>query len=271
MSLMRHVQRASIIAAGSALCLAGLIAPLASAEETPAPEATPVPEATSSPEPPPSVIEVGAITVSPGNVAFDYQTVTISGANCIGEDAEVYVYPTNLGDSEGLPIPVNDDGSWSFVVSDETGAIVQELLPGGTAEFGATCFVGASFGIYDPVTVTVLGASWGFEDPLLNNTGDDLPISGAGFTPDATITITISGNGIDPIVVGTATTDEDGVFASTFNIPNSLELGMYTLTIDDGAGLTYVYEEFSITPQPEEDPAPPVAPGMMPDLGTDIV
>ncbi len=260
MSLMRHVQRASIIAAGSALCLAGLIAPLASAEETPAPEAT------STPTPTPVAIEVGTITVSPSNIAQDEDVITISGTGCIGEGAEVFVYDTGA-DTQGLPVTVEADGTWSQVVYDGANDLYL-ILPGETVTFGATCFVGEDSGVYPPVTITVLTVGWDAGD-----VGTAVPTQGMGFTPGSTVTITLSGNGIEPVVVGTAAVDPDGSFASTFAVPETTEVGVYTLTFDDGAGRVFTYD-FVVTYGDEEepqDPVPPVAPGQMPDLGTDIV
>ena len=79
--------------------------------------------------------------------------------------------------------------------------------------------------------------------------GMDITISGKGFKPDATITITYAST---PVVF-TTTSEDDGSFSYTFKIPES-EAGEHTITATDGINskvVTFVMEsDAPATPKP---------------------
>jgi hypothetical protein len=55
--------------------------------------------------------------------------------------------------------------------------------------------------------------------------GQDLVMIGDGYAPDSTVTIAVYSS---PIVVATATADEDGVFEQSVTVPASLSLGSHS-------------------------------------------
>ncbi len=78
------------------------------------------------------------------------------------------------------------------------------------------------------------------------NVGMSLTITGVGFTPNATITVTYA---TDPVTLTTVTADPSGNFTATFTIPPSVG-GEHTITVTDGT-ITRTFDFFM------EENAPP--------------
>jgi len=86
--------------------------------------------------------------------------------------------------------------------------------------------------------------------------GTEITISGVGFNANSTITITYTS---EPIVVATTTSDANGAFTATFNIPQS-EAGAHTITASDGTNVLQV--SFTV-----ESAAPPIPAPLLPEMG----
>ncbi len=78
--------------------------------------------------------------------------------------------------------------------------------------------------------------------------GMELTITGTGFTPDATVTITYE---TDPVTLATVPTDANGDFTADITIPASLG-GAHTITVTDGS----ISEVFDFFMELEAPPAP---------------
>ena len=63
--------------------------------------------------------------------------------------------------------------------------------------------------------------------------GSQVTVSGSGFTPSATVTVTYTS---DPVIVATTTADSTGKFSASFTIPKSKH-GEHTITASDTSGI----------------------------------
>ncbi|MBA7624206.1 hypothetical protein ES703_31613 [subsurface metagenome] len=88
------------------------------------------------------------------------------------------------------------------------------------------------------------------------NVGMSLTITGVGFTPETTVTITYA---TDPVVLATVTTGPTGNFTATFTIPPSVG-GPHVITVSDGT-ITKVFDFFM------EENAPPIPALQLPLVG----
>ncbi len=86
--------------------------------------------------------------------------------------------------------------------------------------------------------------------------GQEMTMSGNGFLPDTTVTITYTSS---PIVVATTQTDSAGDFSATFTIPAS-EAGAHTITASDGTNS--LSESFYM-----ESSAPAIPQPLLPEMG----
>ena len=86
--------------------------------------------------------------------------------------------------------------------------------------------------------------------------GMELTISGTGFKPDATVTITYTS---DPVVLATVTTDGSGSFSVTVTIPPSIG-GEHTIVATDD----HTTKQFTFVMEVE---APPVPSLLLPEMG----
>jgi len=83
------------------------------------------------------------------------------------------------------------------------------------------------------------------------NVGSEVTISGIGFTPNTTLTVTYAS---EPVVVATTTTDATGDFSATFTVPKSKH-GEHTITASDSTGITSK-TTFTMESTPPEAPLP---------------
>jgi len=102
-----------------------------------------------------------------------------------------------------LDVPVKPSGSYQIEVEDEDGN--KE-----TAQFTIESNIALS--------------------KTTGNVGSEITISGSGFTPNATVTITYTST---PEVLATTTADSNGKFSATVTIPKSTH-GKHTITASDG-------------------------------------
>jgi hypothetical protein len=83
------------------------------------------------------------------------------------------------------------------------------------------------------------------------NVGNQVTVSGSGFTPNGTVTVTYAS---EPVVVATTTADATGKFSATFTVPKSKH-GEHTITASDSAGITST-TTFTMESTPPEAPLP---------------
>ncbi|MEJ7764970.1 MAG: Ig-like domain-containing protein [Acidimicrobiales bacterium] len=106
--------------------------------------------------------------------------------------------------------------------------------------------------------------------------GDEITVSGSGFMPGSTVTVTLS----DGTVLGTAVVDENGNFTGVFRIPAGTEAGVFEVfaTGVDPAGEPFVLSGTltvsDATPAPGGGTPPPGGRadppgGRLPRTGTD--
>ncbi len=167
-------------------------------------------------------------------------SVTVSGTG-FGDRVDVTVtldgdeVVTGSTDADGnfsitFKAPVMPAGTYDIEVEDEDNN-------SGPAEF--TIII---------VTNVSLGTTTG-------NIGTEITISGVGFKPDTTVTITYA---TEPIVVATPTTDDRGSFAATFKAPPS-QYGDHIITASDG-------ENTLTTTFTMESTAPPIPAPLLPEM-----
>ncbi len=85
------------------------------------------------------------------------------------------------------------------------------------------------------------------------NVGSEVTLSGSGFTPNKTVTVTYTS---EPEVVATTTSDDEGEFTATFTIPKSKH-GEHTVTASDSAGVSST-TTFVMESTPPEAPLPQI-------------
>jgi hypothetical protein len=173
-------------------------------------------------------------------------TVTITGTG-FGDEADVEVtlgtvsVASGTTDDDGdftisFTVPEMDEGIYDLVVEDDDGNDDEGEF---TVEIGIEVSI-------SPVTSS---ASPG-------HVGQDITVSGAGFEPNSTVTITYTS---EPQVVATPESNADGVFSATFEIPAS-EGGAHTITASDGTNSLEL--AFYMERQAPEIPQP-----LLPEMG----
>ena len=90
------------------------------------------------------------------------------------------------------------------------------------------------------------------------NVGSEVTVSGSGFTPNTTVTVTYAS---EPVVVATTTAEDTGKFSTTFTVPKSKH-GEHTITASDSTGITST-TTFTVESTPPEAPLP-----LLPKEGT---
>ena len=88
------------------------------------------------------------------------------------------------------------------------------------------------------------------------NVGSEVTVSGSGFIPNATVTITYA---TEPVAVATTTADAIGKFSATFTVPKSKH-GQHTITATDGTNT--VTTIFTMESAPPTIPLP-----LLPQMG----
>jgi len=186
------------------------------------------------------------ITITPTS-GTSGTTVTVSGTGFSASRSITIKYNTVPVTSS--PAAISTDTNGSFTASFN--------VPAGVA---GTYSVQATDGTYS--------ASVNFEatvDATISQTtstaspghaGMELTITGTGFKPNATVTITYT---TEPVTLATVTTDANGDFSTTITIPPSAA-GSHTITATDG----YTSKQFTFV---MESQAPPVPEPLLPEEG----
>ncbi len=91
-------------------------------------------------------------------------------------------------------------------------------------------------------------------DQAAGNVGSQLAVSGAGFLPNATVTITYTST---PVVVATTVADAEGRFSATFDVPKSTG-GQHTITASDGTNTATTTFTMETVPPPAPKPQLPL-------------
>jgi hypothetical protein len=170
-------------------------------------------QATGTQTPMPSASPVGnpAMTLS-SNSGLPGATITANGS---GFQANETVDVTFNGQAVGSPT-VNGQGTWSLAFK------VPNLVPG---DYG---LVGKGRALSDSASATFTikpgGATLSF-NPAQAAPGAQVTVTGAGFQPGESATLTFNGP-----TVGTATADTNGDVTWTFTIPATLAAGQYGAT-----------------------------------------
>jgi hypothetical protein len=160
------------------------------------------------------------ITITPTN-GGPGATVTVNG---IGFDASKTVTIKYNGVAVNTtPTTINTDDTGNF-----SGSFIVPASSTGTYA------VEASDSIYSAsanFTITIdINLSTPTSEASPGHVGMEMTLSGSGFTPNSPITITYA---TTPIVIATTTSDNNGDFSATFEIPKS-EYGAHTITASDG-------------------------------------
>jgi hypothetical protein len=186
------------------------------------------------------------ITIAPTS-GVSGTTVTVKGTGFSASQTITITYKDVAVSTTPASITTDANGSFtaSFTVpAGLAGTYPVEVSDGtyiASANFTATINVTTS-----PVTTE---ASPGY-------VGEDMTISGTGFKPNSTITVTYT---TEPIVVATTTSDAKGAFSATFKVPPS-KAGAHTITASDGTNslkATFIMESA----------APPIPKPLLPLMG----
>jgi hypothetical protein len=174
-------------------------------------------------------------------------TVTVTGTG-FGDRADVDILLGTVAAASGQ---TDSDGSLSisFTVPDiaeGTYDLLVEDDDGNDDEGSFLVEIGIEISIS---TVTTPGSP--------GHVGDSVTVSGSGFEANSTVTITYA---TEPQVVATPTSDAEGAFTATFDIPKS-EAGAHTITASDGTNSLEV-------PFYMEAQAPGVPQLLLPETGT---
>jgi hypothetical protein len=173
-------------------------------------------------------------------------TVTVTGTG-YGDRVDVDIFLGGVAvasgetDSDGefsitFTVPEMDEATYELLAEDEDGN-------DDVADF--TVLVGTELSV-TPVTSS---ASPGY-------VGQSVTVSGKGFKANSTVTITYTS---EPQVVATLTSDAEGDFSATFNVPAS-EGGAHTITASDGTNSLQF--AFYMERQAPEIPQP-----LLPEMG----
>ncbi|MEG9246531.1 choice-of-anchor G family protein [Arthrobacter sp. Soc17.1.1.1] len=181
-----------------------------------------------------------SITLDPSTVVAGGSTTVTGGGFAPGETVEVSIPGVDGGD----PILVED-------IADGEGAIEAVLeVPAGypagpvditvIGDISDTPVVEELAVVYQPV-VTVPGTV---------ASGENLPVTGGGFAPKETVTVSIPGvGGGDPIEVEVEA-DEDGAIDVGITVPGGYPAGPVDVTVVGDVSKTPVVEEIAVVHQP---------------------
>jgi hypothetical protein len=146
--------------------------------------------------------------------------VTVTGTG-FGDRADVDIY---LGTTKVTSGQADSDGSFSisFTVPDIEEGTYDLLVEDDEGNDDSGSFL-VEIGIEIAISAVTTPGSPGY-------VGDSVTLSGVGFEANSTITITYA---TEPQVVATTTSDANGDFTATFDIPKSAA-GEHTITASDG-------------------------------------
>jgi hypothetical protein len=171
------------------------------------------------------------MTMSPTGGAVG-DTVTISGTG-FGEELDVTI---KFGGTEVVTDVTDDVGNFATTFNvpvKSPGAYTVEAKDEDSNKKTASFTIAASMKL----------------SQATGNVGSQVTISGTGFKPNTTVTITYA---TEPVVVATPPTDANGAFSVTFPVPQSTA-GKHTITATDGTStLTTTFTMESTAPAPPQ-------------------
>jgi len=187
------------------------------------------------------------ITITPTSGTSD-TIVTINGTGFSASRPITITY-------DAVPVTTNP----AVIYTDVNGSFTTSFnVPTGGA--ARTYSVAATDGIYSAsasfVAMTDATISQTTTEASPGYAGMELTITGTGFKPNATVTITYTS---EPVVLKTVPTDVSGAFSSTVTIPASVS-GSHTITVTDG----YTSKQFDFV---MESQTPPVPAPLLPEEG----
>jgi len=168
------------------------------------------------------------------------------------------------------------DGSWSSTLVEANGDYYIPLLSattaGGIATVYAWCVDMATEDIlvtYTSVDVAVTGLG---DFPPNSTTGMDITLEADGFAPGETVTFVLSGGAANiNLTVGTGKADANGHVSTTINVPNTVEIDTYDLTLTgDQSSRTFVTTVTVGNPEEETTDNTKDNTNKMPDLGAGV-
>ncbi len=191
-----------------------------------------------------TIAEKMAITPTSGTSGT---TVTVSGTGFSASTLITIKYNAVPVTTSPAAIITNVNGSFTTSFDVPAGAAGTYTVVATDGIYSAS----ASFEATTDATIsqTTTEASPGF-------IGMELTITGTGFKPNATVTITYT---TDPVVLDSPTTDASGAFSVTITIPPSVS-GSHTITVTDG----YTIKQFAFV---MESQAPTIPALLLPEEG----
>lgn len=210
----------------------------------------------------------GSHTVKARDASANYATATFTVSAKITIDptsgpsgTPVTITGTGFGASRTITIKYNNvtvTTNPATVTTNPVGYFTATFtVPVGTAgtyEVEASDGTNTATADFESTTDATISQTTSAADP--GNVGMSITITGVGFTPSATVTVTYA---TDPVVLATVTTGSTGNFTATFTIPPSVG-GPHVITVSDGT-ITKVFDFFM-----EESP-PPIAALQLPLVG----
>jgi hypothetical protein len=182
-----------------------------------------------------------SISLSPTSGAVGDE-VTVSGTGFAANKTATITFDGNTITTTPASVTTNNNGSFSNTTFTVPAAV------------NDTYEVEVSDGYYtDSVNFAVVAGV--AISPVTSQTspgyvGDEVTVSGTGFLASQTVTITYLSV---PITVATTTTDANGAFSATFEVPAS-EGGNHTITATDGTNT--ITSTFTMESTPPAIPAP---------------
>ncbi|RQN09425.1 hypothetical protein EHW97_04090, partial [Aeromicrobium camelliae] len=195
-----------------------------------------------------TVLAPPTLAASPASVPQE-GTVNVTGEGWPA-DTEVTVTYT---DAEGNPVGENT------VTTSGDGTLTDTLtLPPGTAPGTLTIVATGPDGLDATTTTQVEAAPVLTAAPGEVSAGDTVAVSSAGWPVNTPLTVTFTDADGNEIGTQPVTTDANGTFSTTFEVPAGTALGTLDITAADGAGRT-ASAEVEVVADPVITVTPPVA------------
>jgi hypothetical protein len=191
------------------------------------------------------------ITVDPASGSSG-TTVTVTGTGFRASKTITITYDDNPVTTTPSPVTTSSVGYFTATFIVPSGLVGTYVVAASDGSYSAT----ANFISTTDATIsqTTTAAAPGY-------VGMELTITGVGFTPNATVTITYA---TTPVTLATPTTDGSGNFTAPITIPAS-EKGPHTITVtDDTTSFTKSFTFYM------ESEAPPVPSLLLPAVDTKL-
>ncbi|NHI16198.1 choice-of-anchor G family protein [Microbacterium excoecariae] len=195
------------------------------------------------------VVATGAVSQTPA--AADLTVTEVSYETSITVDPDTVLQGettqvTGSGFAPGETVTLTVDGVEVWTVpADETGgftfdyAVPEDATPG-TFDVVATGEASQTPAT-DQLTIEQVWDTAIVADPDTVDQGGSTTITGSGFEPDETVTITVDG-----VEVGTATVQDDGTFEFVYDVPEDAEPGTFDVVATGDVSNTPATDELTI-------------------------